>query len=309
LEELSEQQFRYVLQFQHKEKTLGQIPGVNDATIAALWGIDAVTYRQTRDRFDARAARAARDLLADPEFAACIDRLPFAPGDIVVGLGDSITDDDQSWLQILSHLLAQRRPQDEITVLNEGVSGDTTSQMISRFLDVALDEPDWILCLAGTNDARLHGQSPTKVLVSVEETSKNLRMLRHFGATQTTARWAWLTPATVIEKQIARDWFLSAFEMRWRNEDLAAIAAAVADVARAHGDPVVDLRAVFGLPADRKLLLPDGLHPSLHGQKAIVSALVHTLSDIQESDENPTKSFTEMTQRGTERQSSDEASA
>jgi lysophospholipase L1-like esterase len=280
LEELSPQQFRYVLQFQHKEKILGQIPGVNDATIAALWGIDAVTYRRTRDRFAARAVKAARDLLADPGFAARVDRLPFRPGDTVVGLGDSITDDDQSWLEILRHLLAHRRPQDEIKVLNEGVSGDTTSQMISRFLDVVLDEPDWIICFAGTNDARLHGQSPLKTLVSVEETVKNLRMLRHFGATQTSARWVWMTPATVIERQIANDWFLSAFELYWRNEDLAAIAAAVTGVAQDHMEPVIDLQAVFGLPPGRKLLLPDGLHPSLKGQKAIVMALVSTLSDI-----------------------------
>ena len=280
LEELSPQQFRYVLQFQHKEKTLGQIPGVSDATIAALWGIDSATYRRTRDRFAAHADKAARDLLADPEFAARVDRLPFQPGDTVVGLGDSITDDDQSWLEILRRLIARRRPEDEIAILNEGVSGDTTSQMISRFLDVVLEEPDWIVCLAGTNDARLHGQSPIKALVSVEETVKNLHMLRHFGATQTSARWVWMTPATVIENQIARDWFLSAFEMRWRNEDLAAIAAAVVEVARAHGEPVVDLQAVFGQPPDRKLLLPDGLHPSLKGQQAIVSALVNTLSDL-----------------------------
>jgi acyl-CoA thioesterase-1 len=279
LEELSQQQFRYVLQFQHKEKVLGQIPGVNDATIAALWGIDAATYRQTRDRFAARAARAARDLLRDPEFAARIDWLPFRPGETVVGLGDSITDDDQSWLGILGCALAQRRPQDEITILNEGISGDTTAQMISRFLDVVLDEPDWIVCFAGTNDARLHGQCPLKTLVSVEETVKNLEMLRHFGTTQTSARWVWITPATVIEKQIANDWFLSAFEMQWRNEDLAATAAAVTEAANAHHDPVVDLQAVFGIPADRKLLLPDGLHPSLNGQKAITRALVTTLSD------------------------------
>jgi lysophospholipase L1-like esterase len=280
LEELSQQQFRYVLQFQHKEKVLGQIPGVSDDTIAALWGIDAGTYRRTRDRFAARAARAASDLLADPEFAASVDRLPFQAGETVVGLGDSITDDDQSWLEILRRALAQRRPRDEITILNEGISGDTTAQMISRFLDVVLDEPDWIICFAGTNDARLHGRSPLKTLVSIEETVKNLQMLRHFGATQTSARWVWITPATVIEKQIASDWFLAAFEMRWRNEDLAAIAAAVAEVAKARQEPVVDLQAVFGVPADRKLLLPDGLHPSLKGQKAIARALVATLSDL-----------------------------
>jgi lysophospholipase L1-like esterase len=278
LEELSPQQFRYVLQFQHKEKALGQIPGVNDATIAALWGIDADTYRQTRDRFARRAAHAARDLLAEPQVAVCVDRLPFQTGDTVVGLGDSITDDDQSWLEILRHLLVQRRPQDKITVLNEGVSGDTTSQMISRFLDVALDEPDWIICFAGTNDARLHGQFPIKTLVSIEETAKNLEMLRHFGRTQCPARWVWITPATVIEEQIAHDWFLSAFELGWRNEDLAAIAAAVFEIADRHADPIVNLQAIFGLPPDPELLLPDGLHPSLAGQKAIVTALVDSLS-------------------------------
>ena len=216
--------------------------------------------------------------MADPDFAARVDRLPFQTGDTVVGLGDSITDDDQSWIEILRHLLAQRRPKDEITLLNEGVSGDTTSQMISRFLDVVLDEPDWIICFPGTNDARLHGQHPTKTLVSVEETAKNLEMLRHFGRTQCPARWAWITPATVIEGQIARDWFLSAFELAWRNEDLAAIAITVIEVAGRHGDLAIDLQAVFGLPPDPRLLLPDGLHPSLAGQKAIVTALVNTLA-------------------------------
>jgi len=209
-----------------------------------------------------------------PVFAAQVDRLPFRRGDVVVGLGDSITDDDQSWLEILRHLLEIRRPQDDIKVVNAGVSGDTTSQMITRFLDVVLDEPDWIICMAGTNDARLHGQSPTKVLVSVEETEKNLAMLRNFAATQTTARWVWMTPATVIEEQIADHWFFWAFEQRWRNEDLAAIA----DVVRRQPEPVVDLQAVFGVPADPTLLLPDGLHPSLAGQKAIVTVLVETLT-------------------------------
>jgi hypothetical protein len=85
----------------------------------------------------------------------------------------------------------------------------------------------------------------------------------------------------VIEKQIASHWFLSAFEMRWRNLDLAAIARAVVDVAHRHNDPVVDMWAAFGLPPEGSLLLPDGLHPSLEGQKAIVSALVNTLCAVE----------------------------
>jgi lysophospholipase L1-like esterase len=278
VEELSPSQLACVLQFQHKEKVVAHIPGVNDANIAALWGLDAATYRGIRNWFSGHARRAAKALLADNEFAARVDRLPFAPGATVVGLGDSITDDDQSWLEILRHLLDQRRPKDEIHVVNEGVSGDTTSQMISRFLDVVLQRPDWILCLAGTNDARLHGQYPTKTLVSVEETAANLDMLRHFGATQCPAQWLWITPATVIEAQIEKDWFLSPFELRWRNRDLTAIAEAMIEVAAQGQEPVVNLQDLFGLPPDPELLLPDGLHPSLAGQKAIVRTVVETLT-------------------------------
>ena len=276
--DLTPTQRAYVLQFQHKEKLLAGIPGVGDATVAALWELDAATYRRIRETFSERARRAARELLADDAFAARVGRLPFAAGATVVGLGDSITDDDQSWLEILRHLLALRRPQDQIQVLNEGLSGDTTAQMIARFLDVVLEQPDWIFCLAGTNDARLHGQYPTKTLVSLSETAANLDMLRNFGATQCPARWLWITPATVIEGQIERDWFLSPFELRWRNRDLTAIARAVEDVAEQGQDPCVNLQEVFGLPPDPVLLLPDGLHPSLAGQTAIVRAVVETLT-------------------------------
>jgi acyl-CoA thioesterase I len=173
-------------------------------------------------------------------------------------------------------LLDLRRGTDGIKVINAGVSGDTTSQIISRFLGVALQQPDWVICNAGTNDARLHGTSPTKVLVSPEETEKNLKMLRSFAATQTSARWVWMTPATVIEDKIAAFWFLPPYQMMIKNKDLVA----VAEVVRRQPDPVVDVQAVFGLPPSPELLLFDGLHPSLVGQKVIVKALVERLSSL-----------------------------
>ena len=99
-------------------------------------------------------------------------------------------------------------------------------------------------------------------------------MLRNFAATQTQARWVWMTPAPVIETKIPAHWFLGQFQLMWCNQDLDAIA----DVIRGQPDPAVDLQAVFGDPPDADLLLPDGLHPSLAGQKAIVKALVEHLA-------------------------------
>jgi hypothetical protein len=101
-------------------------------------------------------------------------------------------------------------------------------------------------------------------------------MLRHFAATESEARWVWMTPAGVIEEKIPGWWSLGPFEMMWRNKDLEAVAKAV----RRQGDLVVDLRRVFGRPAKPELLLPDGLHPSLEGQKAIVTALVARLAGV-----------------------------
>lgn len=272
--QLPPEQLDFLIQFIHPEKSLASMPGIGATEFAALFELSPEEYRQRREAFANRARQTAEELLADADFAACVDHLPFAPNSTIVGLGDSITDDLQSWLTILRHLLDLRRPQDHIRIVNAGISGDTTAQMISRFLAVVLEEPDWILCMAGTNDARQHGQSPSKILVSPEETAKNLDMLRNFSTTQTSARWLWITPATVIPEQISAHWLIGEGQMMWGNDDLAVIA----DLMRRRPEPVVDLQQLFGLPADPALLLDDGLHPNLAGQKIIARAVVEELS-------------------------------
>jgi lysophospholipase L1-like esterase len=84
-----------------------------------------------------------------------------------------------------------------------------------------------------------------------------------------------MTPPTVIEKRIGAHWFLGPLQLAWRNRDITAIAAAMR---RQRGD-VVDIHRLFGNPPRHPdWLLDDGLHPSLEGQKAIVSALVDHLA-------------------------------
>lgn len=274
---LTPHQFAYRLQFSHIEKSLAAWPGAKeDAVLASVFGIDVDAYTRIRKSYTDRAKQAAGDLLADASFADQIDRLPIANGAVVTALGDSITDDWQSWFEMLRHALAMRRPDDRIILVNAGISGDTTSQMIARFIGILEPRPDWILCFAGTNDARLHGKQPIKTLVSIEETAKNLRALRSFAAVQApSARWVWMTPATVEEDVIRNHWFLGQQnQLGWRNSDLLAIANSIKQM----GDPVVDLQAVFGLPPKAGYLLDDGLHPDLEGQKAILRAVVSLLA-------------------------------
>jgi acyl-CoA thioesterase I len=271
---LSLEQIVHTIQFHHPEKALGQkLPGMNDEKmVAALLGISVELYQQICADFKGQVRQAAEQLVAEPGFAVLVDRLPFAPHSMVVGLGDSITDDRQSWLEILRQLIDLVRPADGIQFWNAGFSGDTTTHLISRFHYVSSVNPDWIICLAGTNDVRRHGRSPNQVLVSGLETAKNLRVLRRLAATQTQCRWVWLTPPLVVEQVIDEE--LVPVPARWLNQDLQAVAAMI----RQQPDLVIDLQPVFGMPVDSSHVLADGLHPSLLGQQAIARMVVKSLA-------------------------------
>jgi lysophospholipase L1-like esterase len=258
----------------HPEKIFFYLPGLNEARTAALYGLDAATYRAIRSHFDAETHRAAEDLLADPAFARRVDRLPFRPGATVVGVGESDMDDLRSWLEILRHLLKLRRPDDGIRVVNTGVSGQTTTQALARLGQVVGQQPDWIVCALRGNDATRYGEGAAKTLVSVEETAKNLAALRAMARTQTNASWVWMTLWAIDEERVAAYPPFRQGQVTWRSDDLEA----VADVIRRQPGPVVDLEAVFGRPPAPELLGPDGLHPSLAGQQVIARTLVEQLS-------------------------------
>ena len=106
MSELSLEQRSYKIQFQHPEKNW---PGLPDEAIAPLFDVDIPTFRRVKETFAVSARAAAVDLLRDPAIAMGVDRISFSPGSTVVGLGDSITDDYQSSLEILRHLLDLRR--------------------------------------------------------------------------------------------------------------------------------------------------------------------------------------------------------
>lgn len=260
------------MQYHHPEKALAELPGgqeIGDELLAPFFGTDVETYQEIKDAFVERARRCARELLQDARFAQSVDRLPFESGSTVVGLGDSITDDSQSWLEILRHLLAERRPESEVQVVNAGISGDTSSGLLGRFLDVLEVNPDWMIILIGSNDVAFVREPATKSLVSPEEARGNLRALRDLAEALSEARLAWMTPPPAVEERTTD---VPAGQPVWCNADLAEAARLVREVAGE--DPLADLWEVFGNPPEPEFLLPDGLHPSLAGQKAIAAALV-----------------------------------
>jgi hypothetical protein len=168
------------VQYTHLDKLYGHLPGMPGAVPAVL-GMSAEQYAAAVDRFDRRARLAAEGLLEDPAVTEQLDTLLLRAGSTVLAVGDSITDDLQSWCAILGHALELRR-----------------------------------------------------------------RVAQHPGF------------------RFGRS--------SWRNDDIAALAAEV----RGFAEPVVDLTAVFGMPADPDLQGDDGVHPTLAGQATIARAVLAT---------------------------------
>jgi acyl-CoA thioesterase-1 len=264
------------LRYTHLEKLYGYLPGV-PAALPALFGIDDDTYVAVRRRFEDRVRTAAAELLDRSDIAAAVDRLPFQVGSTVLAVGDSFTDDWQSWVEILRQLLEQRRPDLGVRLVNGGLSAHTTAMVLRRWPGaVAAVRPDWIICQLGANDVTRVGPPPAKCQVSLDESVANLRELQRIAAASSTARWVWLTPLPVLEERVADHPPFQHGPSRWRNEDLTALADAV----RTLPGTVVELGVAFGNPPDPRLLGPDGVHPTLSGQVEVTARLVDQLARV-----------------------------
>lgn len=277
---MSKEQLHWMVKVFQPERTVAALPGaasLSEAACAALLGLDPEVYSAERARLVAGARRAAQALLADAQLAAMVDQLPVQAGARVVILGDSRASDPQSWAVILQEALAMRRPADQISVVASAVSGDTSTHGLIRIGDVLAAEPDWVLFSIGLNDARTQGPAPTKTIVHPEETARNLAELRSRITRETRARCLWLTPVGVNEPRVLNHWALARFGVRFRNDDIARVAAAI----RAFGDPVVDLFHTIDLIVHDECLMDDGLHFTEAGQQRVACEVVRAWSALR----------------------------
>jgi lysophospholipase L1-like esterase len=225
-----------------------------------LYGATVEAWNAQLAVFGEAAQAAAREL---GEHGAS---LPFADGERILALGDSITDDAQSWAEILRHLLEGC----DVEVVNAGVSGATSTDLLGSVRLLAAVEPTTVVVMIGTNDSVRMGDV-AKTLVSDAEFDANLRALGEAIAARAGVRLVWMTPPPAHEGLLAQS---GTFEgVRLVQGDVLR----KAEVVRKLPGPVVDVMAAFGDPPDAALFLEDGIHPNLEGQKAILRALLRTL--------------------------------
>ena len=273
--QLSAEQTRWLLKVLQPEKTLGSMPGavaLSEAVCAALLGLPSDVYAAEHARMLGGAKEAARELASEAAVTPMIDRLPLKEGARIIAFGDSHTSDPQSWAVILNELVTARG----LSVTINAAPGDTTTHGLIRIGYVVAQQPDWILFFVGSNDARTQGPNPTKTLVDHQETVRNLRDLHQRVSRETKARCLWITPPAVNEERVSNHWGLSRFGVRFRNEDVARVAAALRNI----GAPTVDLFSILGTPPAPELLMDDGLHLTLAGQKRLAFEVMRGWSTV-----------------------------
>lgn len=176
-------------------------------------------------------------------------------GSATWGEDDSVSG---GWVTLLRNHLATKH----IYTYNLGISGDTTSEMVSRAEDEAkMRKPDVIIFSIGLNDSALIAPQHTP-RVSIDQFHKNLTSLLTIGQIF-TQRVIFVGPTSVIEAKTTpitwdKEKFYTNASAQLFNESLKMFCAS-------HQLTFISIANIL-TPSD---IASDGLHPSTEGHQKI----------------------------------------
>ena len=183
----------------------------------------------------------------------------------VVLMGDSITDHWDA---------AQGLASGDLNVVNRGIGGQNTSQMLLRFEDdvVAL-KPAAVVILGGTNDLRAYVGDPASVGPSaLKRIARNITAMSDIAKARGIAVvLATVPPVGADREAVSRD-----------ADAIMAVNAWIAAFAAERGYPVADYHAALVDPAGvlPPALSADGIHPNAQGYDAMRPSLTKALSAV-----------------------------
>lgn len=113
--------------------------------------------------------------------------MKFESGQHIMFVGDSITDcgrrdlhapDGLGYVALVKVMLLARYPERGLTIVNRGIGGDTTRDLLARWEDdVVADRPDWVALMIGINDVWRAYDGRPELAVPPNEYDANLRKL------------------------------------------------------------------------------------------------------------------------------------
>jgi acyl-CoA thioesterase-1 len=214
-----------------------------------------------------------------------LQRLPFKSGERILFQGDSITDagrnrnDDSllgnGYVAVIRGLLSALRPDLRVQILNRGVSGDRTPELLARWeTDCLALKPDWLSIMIGVNDVwRLRTQAQGgQTHVPLPEYVDNYRALLDRATAAGIPHLVLMSP-TLIDKDLQSD----------LNCMLADYDQAVRTLAQEYGAIYVPVRQhlIATIAAHPEIdWLPDGCHPGTAGHTVIATVWLSTLAAL-----------------------------
>ncbi len=197
----------------------------------------------------------------------------------IIFAGDSITDAGKNstpdglgagYVHLVADALVAFRPWNLIKIINAGVSGNTSRDLLNRWrTDVASHNADYIFCLIGANDVwrQMDYRAFPEDLVLPEEYESNL--IQFAKQTGGKAKFFFMTPFYMESNP--KD------EMRILMEKYAAIMKRVAEE---NGIPIIDLQDGFDRYMEYRpgqSICWDRVHPGRIGAQIIARDVLDTL--------------------------------
>lgn len=184
-----------------------------------------------------------------------------APAATIVCLGDSLTagqgvDEDQAFPAVMQRLAEADKL--DWTVVNAGVSGDTSAGGLRRVAWLVKGKPDWVFIALGANDG-LRGQPASA-------TRDNLvAMIARFRAAGVKVALGGMRLPT-----------------NYGEDYRTAFAAVFPEVAREHAVPLLPF-LLDGVGGVQRLNQADGIHPTVEGQELIARSVYAFMRPLVEA--------------------------
>ena len=194
--------------------------------------------------------------------------------DTIIFAGDSTTDADKKatfqelgngYVRLIFHFLRAFRPENKYHLVNAGVSGNTSRDLLARWeQDVLAKKPDVVFCMIGIND-----------------------VWRHFDTFEKEGYYVSLEEETMAEsaKEVREFVFVSPFFMEGNRTDAMRqmterYAAVMKMVAERRGLKFVDMQAAFDLFLQHRSGISiswDRVHPGDTGSMIIARRLLEEM--------------------------------
>ncbi len=274
-QEEKEALLEYLVQFSNIEKRFPLFQGIEDPeAVADFIGIDTENFRKIRDALDQQARMAAEEILKEEGMLETAGRLPFKADDAIAVVGDSITDDRQSWFHILRNLLDLVIPKVKIRYIDASISDSLSADALRRMeRDVFAKKPDWVFVALGSQDALRPHISPARTLVSIAEFWENINAIESAILQNCKNPPIWITPPPVIPELMQQmpllDGVLDEQDLKDFREVISGKTGYIVDPA---GDRM-------GVPPREWNYLNDGFRPSLAGNMETVRSILKAMAE------------------------------